>query len=496
MFPLLPPPHRQAPTVDPSTLGNFVASIGPPDGLGELSLISKNPRSLSAAASPSGCLACRISADTYNASVIKSMQSEKFDLETKLKLLKRVPLFSGLANAPLTHLSYCLTLAEYSLNDKVATFGEAVRQVFIIVEGELSLKTKIKLSETNILGSVTYEEVKLASITNGAILGDIETTVDKSPTYKVTARVATSKCTVLKMLVDDFDVLVLNAPDTSIGRIIREGAAATHDFRKQRLLEAQKARMLEKKKKVDMINSNSKIVQRLRSKARRATFAVASRAAHSRPETSPAFGGGGAAGGRGWSGYGEFDADYNWGADDDARRRGRIQKGKGKVKRRSAQPGDGRSSQAGGRSHDDGGGDLPPMLGNSGSGKGRRPSFNSMFNIEKGSAAAGDVARGAGDLGGSVYSLPGLNVKLGKGAGSARGEAGVGGWKERRKFESMSMSSLPVSLESSQVGGGGAGFGHYSQALNSTFGDFMMGGGAGKEPTKGRTKFTAARVKF
>jgi len=188
----------------------------------------------------------------------------------KVQLLQKVKVFSSWTHSSLTHLSYTLTKVEYSMNDRIVMFGQALRDNFILVEGEVALTTKIKLDQTNMLDSVSYTEVKLASLFGGSILGDIELTAEKSKTYMVTAKVMSSSCTVLRISKEDFQHLILNAPDSNVGRLITEGAAATYEFRKQRLLEAQKVKKLEKKEKVDKQNSEASTVMRLRNKVKRA----------------------------------------------------------------------------------------------------------------------------------------------------------------------------------------------------------------------------------
>ena len=85
----------------------------------------------------------------------------------------------------------------------------------------------------------------------------------------------------------DFEHLVLNSPD-SIGEKIRMGAEAVNQFRRRRLVDAQRMLLKEKKTAVDAANSESKTAARLRTRVLRASFdnaggtRTASRQAHSR----------------------------------------------------------------------------------------------------------------------------------------------------------------------------------------------------------------------
>eukprot|EP00520_Triparma_pacifica_P001096 CAMPEP_0118672376 /NCGR_PEP_ID=MMETSP0785-20121206/22507_1 /TAXON_ID=91992 /ORGANISM="Bolidomonas pacifica, Strain CCMP 1866" /LENGTH=560 /DNA_ID=CAMNT_0006567333 /DNA_START=12 /DNA_END=1691 /DNA_ORIENTATION=- len=256
--------------IDPETLGDYIATMEEQDGFGELSVISGAPRSLSAA-TISDSIICRLDKKLYDRS-IKSIHAEKMILLEKKQLLGKLPMFSKWTSSALTHVSYTMTKVEYSMNDKIVMFGQALRDVYILVEGEVDLTTKIKLDKTNVLDSVSFTEVKLASLLGGSILGDIELTVEKSKTYRVTARVKSSSCVVLKMSKQDFKDLILNAPDSVVGGLIRSNAAATYEFRKKRLLEAQKVKKLQKKEKVDKKNAEASTVARLRNKVKRASF--------------------------------------------------------------------------------------------------------------------------------------------------------------------------------------------------------------------------------
>lgn len=237
------------------------------DGFGELSVLSDAPRSLSAATT-SDCIICRLDKNLYDSS-IKAIHAEKQSLFEKKKMLGKVPTFSSWTDSALTHVSYTMTKVEYAMNDKIVMFGQAMRDVFILVEGEVDLTTKIKLDKTNVLDSVSFTEVRVASLLSGSILGDLELTVEKSKTYRVTARVKTSSCVMLKMSTDDFKDLILNSPDSDVGQTIRSNAAATSAFRKTRLLEAQKAKKFEKKVKVDKKLSEASTVSKLRNKVKR-----------------------------------------------------------------------------------------------------------------------------------------------------------------------------------------------------------------------------------
>jgi CRP-like cAMP-binding protein len=187
----------------------------------------------------------------------------------KKRLLGMLPAFSSWTSSALTHVSYTMTKVEYSMNDKIVMFGQALRDVFILVEGEVDLTTKIRLDKTNVLDSVSFTEVRVASLLSGSILGDLELTVEKSKTFRATARVKSSSCVLLKISTDDFKDLILNAPDSKVGQLIRRNAAATSEFRKTRLLEAQEAKKLEKKEKEDKKNSEASTVAKLRSKVKR-----------------------------------------------------------------------------------------------------------------------------------------------------------------------------------------------------------------------------------
>ena len=121
------------------------------------------------------------------------------------------------------------------------------------------------------LDVVTYRDIQLTTIHSGSILGDIETTVDKSKSWRVTATVKSSTCTLLKIEKEDFMHLVLNSPD-SIGDKIRMGAEAVVHFRQKRLREAQRMLVKEKKTVVDAANSESKTATRLRNRVQRASF--------------------------------------------------------------------------------------------------------------------------------------------------------------------------------------------------------------------------------
>ncbi|GMH54880.1 hypothetical protein TrRE_jg7753 [Triparma retinervis] len=256
--------------VDLEMLGDYVATMGPQDGFGELSVLSDAPRSLSAATT-SECILCRLDKKLYDSS-IKVLHAEKMSLLEKKRLLGMLPAFSSWTSSALTHVSYTMTKVEYSMNDKIVMFGQALRDVFILVEGEVDLTTKIRLDKTNVLDSVSFTEVRVASLLSGSILGDLELTVEKSKTFRVTARVKSSSCVLLKISTDDFKDLILNAPDSKVGQLIRRNAAATSEFRKTRLLEAQEAKKLEKKEKVDKKNSEASTVAKLRSKVKRASF--------------------------------------------------------------------------------------------------------------------------------------------------------------------------------------------------------------------------------
>ncbi|GMI35508.1 hypothetical protein TrCOL_g10327 [Triparma columacea] len=226
--------------VDLEKLGDYVATMEAYDGFGELSVLSDAPRSLSAATT-SDCIICRLDKNLYDSS-IKAIHAEKQSLFEKKKMLGKVPTFSSWTDSALTHVSYTMTKVEYAMNDKIVMFG------------------------------VSFTEVRVANLLSGSILGDLELTVEKSETYRVTARVKTSSCVMLKMSTDDFKDLILNSPDSDVGQTIRSNAAATSAFRKTRLLEAQKAKKFEKKVKVDKKLSEASTVSKLRNKVKRASF--------------------------------------------------------------------------------------------------------------------------------------------------------------------------------------------------------------------------------
>ncbi|GMH67047.1 hypothetical protein TL16_g04577 [Triparma laevis f. inornata] len=227
-------------SVDVSELGNHIASMEREAGFGEL----------------------RFSTKTYNAS-IRSMHSEKMDTVRKIGIMKSFKLFSSWPTSALSHLSYKMEIKEYAYNDKMAVVGEAIRDIYLLAEGEISLTSRIKVEGTNVLDTVTYKEVQLATINTGSILGDIETTVDLVKSWKVAATVKSSTARVLVMTKEDFVHLVLNSPG-DVGEKIRSGAEAVFRFRRERLLEAQRLKLKEKKVQVDKKNSESKTVEKLR----------------------------------------------------------------------------------------------------------------------------------------------------------------------------------------------------------------------------------------
>ena len=106
----------------------------------------------------------------------------------KISHMKKVKLFESWPPSALTHLSYKMETKEHSYNDKIVLMGEAVREIFLVVDGEINLTTKVKVDSTNVLDNVTYRDVQLATVHSGSILGDIEMTVEKSKSWKVTAK--------------------------------------------------------------------------------------------------------------------------------------------------------------------------------------------------------------------------------------------------------------------------------------------------------------------
>ena len=60
--------------------------------------------------------------------------------------MRKIKLFESWPPSALTHLSYKMQTKEHSYNDKIVLMGEAVREIYLIVDGDISLTSKVKVS--------------------------------------------------------------------------------------------------------------------------------------------------------------------------------------------------------------------------------------------------------------------------------------------------------------------------------------------------------------
>ncbi|GMI14423.1 hypothetical protein TrVE_jg13212 [Triparma verrucosa] len=441
-------PRDEYSTIDVSELGNHIASMEDGTGFGELSIISDAKRSLSAATSCETVLG-RFSKKTYNAS-IRSMHSDKMDTVRKIAILKGFKLFSSWPPSALSHLSYKMDIKEYAYNDKMVVGGSAIRDIYFVAEGEINLELKIRVEGTNVLDSVTFKSVQVATIHTGSILGDIETTVEKSKSWRVTAKVKSATAKVLRMEKEDFIHLVLNSPG-DVGEKVKLGAEAVHQFRKERIRDAKRMKLKEKKVQVDKKNSESKTVENLRQRVQRASFKVgggtrgASRGGSRRPSfgegRSGVVGGEGnsvevGSGGGGGSGLAFSPPLPKIEARDDDQAGGGLRR---ESFSRQARRSFGSSQQQ------------------TGGGRVARGSFNKKRPQTQ---VGGEAAQGM-----NPFNLPGL-----------RDNSKPTSPRTLRKLQSRSMGQMPSHFGRGEAGRPGTatvGFAHYSGALQNSFGDFQ-----------------------
>ena len=248
-------------------LGDLKATVEAGFGFGEQlssspdsSSSSKRPFS-AAAIAPFPSIIVRVSSLTYNGS-LAPLILEKRDLLDKVSMMGGVELFSGWTEESIERAARVAEKRVYGFNDQVTKVGDALLNVFVLVEGQCTLRAEVELPRTsdthNLLdggtrGNPNTMKVKVADVRGGALLGDIEIIDGRSTNtpyaslqHKATAIVKSHTCVLLALSTPDFVKYVLNAPNNT-GDKIRKEAKAVQEFRKERLLKAMKKGREEKR---------------------------------------------------------------------------------------------------------------------------------------------------------------------------------------------------------------------------------------------------------
>ena len=196
------------------------------------------------------------------------MHTEKRKVVNTMQLMKKLSVFQKWTSSSCTHVSYKMEEVVYSYGDTIVKFGDKLREIFFIVDGECTLSTKVSLKATHLLDSASDAAVIVADVYAGCILGDQEVVLDHHKHHKVTATVKSATCTVLAMSKKDFVTRVLKAPDET-GEMIRQACVAVKAFREERLASVQRDKRLEKRDKNEKKFGENNIVSKMRAKIER-----------------------------------------------------------------------------------------------------------------------------------------------------------------------------------------------------------------------------------
>eukprot|EP01036_Dinobryon_divergens_P029081 gene29081-38139_t len=167
---------------DLKSLGTNIVNLQKGAGFGEIAILATTNkiRMCAAVAVDPNSILLIMHANTYNA-VLRQYHYRQKQLTTATNLLSELPLFKSYAYSKLATVAYTMTSQSYSAENTLAKFGEPIKNVMLIVKGEVKVfaapAQPSQLSKDTNLGKLLMKRLPKLAVSllgRGQIIGEME----------------------------------------------------------------------------------------------------------------------------------------------------------------------------------------------------------------------------------------------------------------------------------------------------------------------------------